>query len=397
MSSTRSFGCVKYLRRHMVCLNYHLRNFHTTRRLSAFSKTFSVSTLKHNCLNQPVAFVSTQKQQDQANKQVETQTQEKEDIQRQLEIERLEDNEYNTSALIPMQPITSLDLVRDIKKVRKLESFTMKLFLGQFDRDYLFWPTLLRSKKEYYALSKQYKMLHQNWGKVKKDRETLSIFGFDKLHQLSISEMIHVFEGIGAAIEGKLSIGKTAPNDENVNQLNEELLYLKHNDTSLQLSDVQTEIESAIVRRKGENASIIESLIPIIIHNALCYRAVNLSENKQIKELAEKEMPKLGFAYHDSHQNVGSFNYTQFSTTAALSNDKTFWVVNGEKRKILKDDYDYFVTFCRCSESPDTLSLPQEGEFKPDDGMVVLLVPKDRVEISDDGTDSAGNHKQKLT
>ncbi len=300
--------------------------------------------------------------------------------------EYIGETKFSMPKVIEIKPIKSLDLKKKIDKVIKYESFIGKLFLGEFDKDFLTFPILLKTRKEFLELSEQYQMLVQSWTKLRKDEQTLDLLGLKQLYNLSVSEMIYVLEAIGASTQNKLSFG-------NINA-NQRKLLLSNND-----SKYVTIPENALSNDSlNTNKSIVEELIPLIIHNSLSYYSVINSSNEKLKEFILKEKPKIGFAFCEPQENLGSLPYVQWESEAKLTNDIDSWVINGSKSRIFKDNYDYYLIFCRTSDFPEEMDEKNYKfeERKPEDGIVTLLVPKELLTIEDDGTDSYGLEYQKI-
>lgn len=94
---------------------------------------------------------------------------------------------------------------------------------------------------------------------------------------------------------------------------------------------------------------------------------------------------KIGWAWCERDIPFGSGDFVDWKSTASVSKDRTMWVVNGEKNRILKGDYDYYAIFCQTydyDEDEDPDWLLREKDIPP--GIVGFLVPKHRLGIIED-------------
>lgn len=111
----------------------------------------------------------------------------------------------------------------------------------------------------------------------------------------------------------------------------------------------------------------------------------------RFKPIAKKYMDlldngaRIGYAFNESEQRLGSLPFSDWSVEAKLSNDKKNWILNGVKNKILDDNYDHYLVFARTTDYPeDELSSYKRKYEEPYDGVVCLLVDKKDLKISSD-------------
>ena len=293
------------------------------------------------------------------------------------------ETKFSMPKLIEPEPVTSLNLLENIEKITKHGSFIGNLFLAKFDVDFLSWPVILRHRKQLIALNEQHEMIAKTWCKIDKKQSTLDSLGFNKLYTLSTTEMINVFEGIGASIGNHFSF-------RSKNQTNA-VFNFNHQKTNRNM--VVSEGENAYNEYDNlSNFQIVQSIVPLIIHNALSYKCIYNTENENIKQLFNTDqLSKVGFAYNESQPDLGSLPYNQWNSIAKITNDENGWVINGTKSRIFKDDYDYYVIFCKTSDVIERRTRP--AFLKNDeslDGTVGLLVSKDLVKIENDDQDIFG-------
>ena len=284
---------------------------------------------------------------------------------------------------LTVRPIQSIGIKDKIEKVLKYESFIERLFLGEFDKDFLSFPILLKKRKEFIEMTEQYEMIRQSFAKIRKDKETMDSLAFNSLFQLSVSEMVFAFEAIGASEQNSLAFGNVSADQRKILNPDNDSKYVSVPTNQLTVEPLKT------------NKTIIESVIPLIIHNSMSYYAISNSSNETLKQEILEKRPKIGFAYSEPTDNLGSLPYIHWETTAQLTNEGDSWFVNGSKGRILKDNYDYYLLFCRSEDFPE--EAHKEFRRKDQYGIVTLLLPKDMLSIEDDGTDSYGIEYQKIT
>ncbi|CAG2102531.1 unnamed protein product, partial [Medioppia subpectinata] len=281
---------------------------------------------------------------------------------------------------LAIKPIESVVPKSRVEKIIKYESFIERTFLGEFDKDFLTYPILLKNRKEYIQMADQYRMVRQMFAKINKDDQTLDELSFRSLHELTVSEMAYVFEAMGASQQNRLSFGTTSADDRRLlNPTNDQRFV------SLPANQLSTET-------MGANKSIVEQLIPLILHNALSYNAITNSSNVSLRDEILEKRPKIGFAYCEPTDNLGSLPYVHWESQARLNHECDHWLLTGTKSRIYHDNYDYYLVFCRSEEFPDEPILDRRDQY----GIVTLLVPKEQVIVEADGTDNYGIEYQRI-
>ena len=111
--------------------------------------------------------------------------------------------EINVPENLKMNKLINLNLKAKLNPISKPGSFTADLFLGKMDTDFLFYPKLITSRKEYITLHLQNAMIERNFrDTVCKENayDLLQSFGFLDIWKLSMTERCSIFEAMGASM-----------------------------------------------------------------------------------------------------------------------------------------------------------------------------------------------------
>ena len=221
-------------------------------------------------------------------------------------------------------------------------------------------------------------MVRKTWNKIEKTDETLELLGYNSLYKLSISEMMFIFEAIGASTQKNFPFGTKEDN---------EIRFEKKMDKSLNIPRLSTQlnIPEAAFQRFNDNRLTLEILMPLIIKNSLIYNSISQSSNQNLKNLLNSKH-NIGFALCEPSLKQSS-NYIAWNTVAKLSNNFESWIVSGEKNKIIYGNYSHYLLFCRTEAE----LISTSGS-----GVVGLIIPADQVEVKDDGMDYFGIKYQKI-
>lgn len=128
-------------------------------------------------------------------------------------------------------------------------------------------------------------------------------------------------------------------------------------------------------------------LVQMMLQN-LCGSASAMADNKKLGEQLKQIMlsgKKVGFAWCEKEAKLGSVAYNDWRSEASLNEDKTEWTLSGEKSHLRKDNYDYYLLFCRTKHYPED-DRPLHS-LKPEDtnpGIVTFLVPRNLVQVIDE-------------
>lgn len=131
-------------------------------------------------------------------------------------------------------------------------------------------------------------------------------------------------------------------------------------------------------------------IFDLLNQNCLGFSAIEWSDNENLRakimaEHTENPNLKIGWAWCEREFPFGAGDFADWNSTASISKDRTTWVINGEKNRILKGDYDYYAIFCKTydyNEDEDPDWLLRDAEIPP--GIVGFLVPKHRIGIIED-------------
>ena len=135
-------------------------------------------------------------------------------------------------------------------------------------------------------------------------------------------------------------------------------------------------------------------LIEMMLRN-LAGSCHTMADNKELGERIKAILlggQKIGFAWCEMEEKLGALPYIDWKSEARLNVDKSSWVLSGEKTYIKKDNYDYYLLFCRITHYPEDERPLQM--LKPEDsnpGIVTFLVPRSLVQvIHEDNSESDG-------
>lgn len=125
-----------------------------------------------------------------------------------FEVKESEDLNFNYQQInvpenLKMDKLINLNLKGKINSISKPGSFTVDLFLGKLDTDFLFYPKLINSRNEYLSLHLQNVMIERNFrDTICKENayELLESYGFLNIWKLSMTERCSIFEAMGASM-----------------------------------------------------------------------------------------------------------------------------------------------------------------------------------------------------
>lgn len=242
---------------------------------------------------------------------------------------------FHQTQLVPEVPIKGLDIQKHIKKVEKKGSFSADFFTGNYDQDFLTYPDMLESRNENLALKDQAQMVRQLWPQIWDDDRQLQKFNFFNLFQLSVTEMMTVFEAIGAS--------------------------------------------SSIPKTPLDKPSLVtQTIVSLIIRNCLTYWPIYKSDNENVKSLipnrhivfggstASKEVQlPIGFCWTEKAPDLGSLPPQEWMSQVTYSHAAlNHHLISGRKTKVLHEDpTEHYLVFCR----DKNLSEKYENENDPDE------------------------------
>uniref|UniRef100_A0A6G1S5M9 Acyl-CoA dehydrogenase family member 9, mitochondrial n=1 Tax=Aceria tosichella TaxID=561515 RepID=A0A6G1S5M9_9ACAR len=286
-------------------------------------------------------------------------------------------SKFQSTELLPEVPIKSLDLVKRIDKVEKKGSFTVDIFKGSYDEEFLIYPDTLDNRQENQQLKDQAAMVKQLYPQIWDDERQLQKFNFFNLFQLSVSEMMTIFESIGASTRActETTMAKTEAED-------------------LQHTPKQTQISKAV--------------ISLIIRNCLTYWPMFKSKSTKVRSLVPQKhilfggssddttlCKPIGFCWSEQAPELGSLppqEWFTLGTHGGPTNDHT--LIQGRKTRILHEDSveHYLVYFRDKFLSDKYLTDVPENEANPasDPFVGCCLVHKSQLKINPPYYDSAG-------
>lgn len=280
--------------------------------------------------------------------------------------------------LMPEVPIKGLDLVSKIQQVEKKGSFSVDLFNGGYDADFLIYPEPVDTRLENIKIKQQMKMVCQMWPQIWDDPLELQKYNFFNLYQLSVSEMMTIFEAIGKSSRKSYEVRIPALRSIDYNAL-------------------------------PHQVAVSKVIIDLITRNCLTYWPLHVSENYRVKEVLPKKhivfgepqptdklYPKIGFCWTEKAPTLGSLPPQEWQTLGSHggpAND--YYLLKGKKNGILYDgDMEHFLVFFKdkfLSEKAESEG-PVNNEPNPasDPYIGSCLVHKSQITQGEIYTDSAG-------
>lgn len=219
-------------------------------------------------------------------------------------------------------------------------------------------------------------MIRKTWNMIKTKEDNLELLGYCSMQDLSVSEMLFIFEAIGAGEEKLLPFASKEDGEFRF-----EKKLLKSFNAS-KFEDDPARSEEIIAKSIDNLQTTLNIILPLIANNAIINRAMNLSSNEQLKHHVASTKPKIGLALSEAELNLPNLASKQFwSSTAKLSRDKDFWLLSANKTNIIAGDYDYYLVYAQTNNFHDQQAYEADNKERP--GLVALLVPKDKVDVID--------------
>lgn len=226
----------------------------------------------------------------------------------------------------------------------------------------------MKNKAECKQLQNQYEMIRQTWNKIEKSDQNLDLLGYNSLDKLSVSEMMNIFEAIGAAVQKQFLFGAT---EDNEFRFKKKMLKINKN------IDDDLFGKIGLFESLSNMQSTIRTVLPLILSNTIVNR---IEDNNQLTQ----KCSKIGLAMFEENGQYSKVD--DWASKASLTSDKKSWVVSAQKFNIIKKDYSHYMLFCR-SESADKRF---KSEFDSTNDLVVLLVPKELIHIENEHQDCFG-------
>lgn len=286
-------------------------------------------------------------------------------------------SKFQNTELLPEVPITSLDISKRIERIEKKGSFTVDIFKGAYDDEFLIYPDTLYDREENEKLKKQAAMVRQMFPQIWDDDRQLQKFNFFNLFQLSVSEMMTIFESIGAS--------------------------------------TRTCTETTIAKTEGDSSytphqiQVSKSVISLIIRNCLTYWPMFQSSSTKVRGFIPQKhilfggssddktfYKNIGFCWTEQAPGLGSLPPQEWLTMGTVggagSNHTT--LITGRKTRILHDDsIEHYLVYYRDKILSDAYesNVPADEPNPASDPFVgCCLVHKSQLKISAPYYDSAG-------
>ncbi|KAH7641174.1 acyl-coa dehydrogenase-like protein [Dermatophagoides farinae] len=290
--------------------------------------------------------------------------------------------------LVEPIPIKSLNILSRIETYEKYGSSFKNLFLGVPDTDLLSFPFLLKSRKEFLELTEQYEMVRTTWNKIKKDEQTLNLLNYNSLYKLSVSEMMFIFEAIGASVEKNLPFG-TKEDEEN--RFEKRLSKTFNIDPT---SKNRFNIGEAAFSSFHNLREAIETVVPLIERNAIVYYALSRSSNDHMKSILANNT-NIAFAFdEDFDSDRTDIKIDSWSSQARLANDFNSWVITGRKNNIINGNYSHYLIFTKTNDYTEVQGL---DKLQNDVGIIALLAPANQVKVELDAQDFLAIQHQRIS
>ncbi|KAI1296726.1 Complex I assembly factor ACAD9, mitochondrial [Halotydeus destructor] len=301
-----------------------------------------------------------------------------------VEAERLHHyKEYDLPAINQPEPLRNLKLSDKIQKVYKEGSFVRNLFLGEYDKDFLSYPEILRSRHQFLELVKQQTTINKYFkGLVMRNpKDNFRGFGFDSLWFLTKTEMINVIESVGHAMSVKPENMKYNVDKSPIDYFNRPSCH--------PIFEAATQ----------------QTILSLIMCNT-AVGTINSTDNMELKrriysDLNQKPNLKVAFAWSEDLDKFSVNPCLDWKTHAQVTNDKKYWVVSGSKSNIINEDYDFYLVFARTSDYPDDSGIekPEQPGFlleqtTPYEGMVTILVPKEQIAVTEVYTENGVSYQR---
>jgi hypothetical protein len=285
-------------------------------------------------------------------------------------------SKFQNAQLLPEVPIKSLDLVKRIEKVEKKGSFTVDIFKGSYDDEFLIYPETLDNRQENQQLKDQAAMVRQLYPQIWDDERQLQKFNFFNLFQLSVTEMMTIFEAIGASTRTCI--------DANIAKVG----------CNLEYTPQQTQVSKAV--------------ISLIIRNCLTYWPMFRSNSIKVRDLVPQRhilfggssedttlYKPIGFCWSEQAPELGSLPPQEWFTLGTHGGpDTNHILIQGRKTRVLfENSIEHYLVYFRDKFLSDKYQADTpENEANPasDPFVGCCLMHKSELKISPPYRDSAG-------
>lgn len=279
--------------------------------------------------------------------------------------------------IVREEPLSSLNLEGRITKVDKKGSFAVDIFAGNYDAEFLIYPDPLQDRTECAKLRQQSYMVSQMFTHLWDDPKGLQQHNFFNMFQLSVTEMMTIFEGIGKS--SRRCYESDVPSITGLNPSS----YMK-----------QTKVS--------------KSIISLIIRNCLTYWPINKSSNAIVKKYlpeghilfggsadAAGVYKPLGFCWTEQATSLGSLPPQEWQTLGQSGRPSIDqYLITGKKTRVIYDeDTEHYLVYFRdkiMSERYINDPLIDEPNPEIDPFIGCCLMHKSELDFSNVYQDSAG-------
>lgn len=291
-------------------------------------------------------------------------------------------SKFSQTQLVSEVPLKSLNIASRTQKIEKKGSFSVDIFAGTYDDDFLNYPDPLYDRKQLQKLKEQAEMVKQLWPQIWDDNISLHRYNFFNIHQLSVSEMMTIFEAIGQ------SSGRCYDTC---------LPAAAATSSPLELLQRQTSVSKAII-----SLIIRTCLTSWPIHKSECQYAKQFIPKKDIlfggsadDDENEKLKSAVGFCWTEKAENLGSLPPQEWQTFGQDGGtDVNHHHLKGKKTRVLYDESteNYLVFFRDKLLAQKYETNPPDDEANPttDPFVGASLVHKSEIKHSQVYIDSAG-------
>ena len=230
-------------------------------------------------------------------------------------------------------------------------------------------------------MAEQCLFIRRHFTRICSDEESLVNWGLYNVESLTSFELMHLFEAIGASLNYEPSFdGHYAQPTSISNKL-------------IPIGD-KLLVTDSFVTNYEQKKTFAQSILPLLVHNALVISTINGSSNSDIKQkLASTNAlnrPGIAYAFCELDDKFAALPYPYWDSTASYNSEDDTWTLSGSKSRIIKGHYDKFLILCKTTKNEMSNNVS-------DCGMVSLLVDQKLVQIEEDGSDNYGNQYLKIS
>lgn len=259
---------------------------------------------------------------------------------------------FEKPEVVAEKPLLSLNITDKMKKMKKSGSLSIDMFVGKLDADFLIFPECLDNRNESALLYEQCKMVYQLWPKIWNDPEKLQQFNFNNMYELSVTEMMTIFDAIGSSSRRCYETDLSKP-------LPESTIFLNGS------KDIEfTHID------------VTKSILSLITRNCLTYYPLKKTSNVNLKNTLlpqasldfqgrkhDRILPPIGFAYTERPLHFGSLPPQEWSTLGMDDDINGLWLIQGKKSRLPVDDnIENYLVFFRDETLAQKIGVKATGE-----------------------------------